>query len=243
MKVKEEAYQKKKTAKGTKLYRYSSLIILILVCVFSWQCKKDNFKATTGICPEVISTDPSNGEVNVFLNKKIMATFNEPMNSATLNNTTFIVKKGTTQIAGVISYSDNTVIFTPVSFLTANTVYTAIITKGAKDPMESALKADYVWSFTTGTSSSSNQPKVISTDPTNGATGVALNKNITADFNKVMDAATITTATFKLNQGTTPIAGIVTYTGLTAKFSPSSNLSPGMVYTATITTGAKIWLY
>ena len=231
--------QKKKTVKGTKLLRYSSFIILIFVCVFSWQCKKDNFLPTTGMCPEVILTDPSNLEVNVVLNKKIIVTFNEPMNSTTLNNSTFIVKKGTTQIPGVISYSGSTAIFTPASFLTANTTYTAVITKGAKDPMDNALKADYVWSFTTGTSSSSNQPKVIYTDPTNGATGVALNKNITADFNKIMDAATISTTTFKLNQGTTPITGVVSYNGSTAKFSPSSNLSPGVMYTATITTGAK----
>lgn len=239
MKTQEEKYQKKRSAIGSRLYKPASLALLMLLCIFSWQCKKDDFIATQGICPEVISTDPLSGETGVVLSKKVTATFNEPMNASTINNTTFTVRQGSTQIAGIVSYSGNTATFTPASFFAVNTLYTATITTGAKDPEENALRTNHVWSFTTGTSSSSNQPKVISTDPIHGATGVALNKKITADFNKVMDPTTITTATFLLNQGATVITGIVTYTGTTAKFSPSSNLSPGLVYTATITTGAK----
>lgn len=237
--MKNQIMKKKKLANGFKVFKPVAFTMLMLLCIFSWQCKEDDFIATKGICPEVISTDPYSGETNVVLNKQVMATFNEPMNASTINSSTFILKQGAIQIAGVVSYSGNTAIFTPVSFLAVNTVYTATITTGAKDLEQNALRADYVWSFTTGTSSSANQPKVISTDPMNGATGVQLNKNITADFNKVMDSATITTATFKLNQGLNVIAGVVTYTGTTAKFSPSSNLSPGVMYTATITTGAK----
>lgn len=239
MKTKEKMYEKKRLETGQKLYKPASLLIILLLSIFSWQCKKDDFIATQGICPEVISTDPFSGETGVVLSKKVMATFNEPMNASTINSTTFIVRQGSTQIAGIVSYSGNTATFTPASFLAANTVYTATITTGAKDPAENALPTDHVWSFTTGTSSSSNQPKVISTDPINGATGIALNKKITADFNKVMDVTTITTATFLLNQGMIAITGAVTYTGTTAKFTPSVNLTAGTIYTATITTGAK----
>jgi hypothetical protein len=239
MKTQKKKYQKKSSATGSKLSRLGALVMLMLLCILTWQCKKDDFIATKGICPEVISTDPLNGETGVVLSKKVMATFNEPMDASTINSTTFIVKQGSTLIAGVVSYSGNTATFTPASFFAVNTLYTATITTGARDPEANALQADHVWSFTTGTSSSSNQPKVISTDPTNGATGVALNKKITATFDKVMDATTISTATFTLKQGVTAISGVVTYTGTTAKFSPSSSLSPGLTYTATITTGAK----
>src|ERR1041384_3735895 len=54
-----------------------------------------------------------------------------------------------------------------------------------------------------------------------------------------MNPATISTASFTLQQGTTPVAGTVSYTGVTATFNPTSNLTPGTTYTATITTGAK----
>ena len=39
--------------------------------------------------------------------------------------------------------------------------------------------------------------------------------------------------------GVTPVAGAVTYTGTTMSFTPTANLLPGTLYTATITTGAK----
>lgn len=80
---------------------------------------------------------------------------------------------------------------------------------------------------------------VTSTVPVNGATNVAINTKISATFSGAMDPVTITTTTFTLKQGTTAIAGTVTYSGVTAVFAPASNLAANTTYTATITTGAK----
>src|SRR5205814_311869 len=60
-----------------------------------------------------------------------------------------------------------------------------------------------------------------------------------AAFSAAMDPLTISTATFTLRQGTTAVAGTVTYAGVTATFNPLNNLAPGATYTATITTGAR----
>jgi ice-binding like protein/Big-like domain-containing protein len=82
-------------------------------------------------------------------------------------------------------------------------------------------------------------PRVSSTNPQNGATGVAI---ITASFNEAMNAGTITTATFAVSgPGVTPVAGTVAYNASTdiASFTPSSVLAPSTTYTATITTGVK----
>ena len=54
-----------------------------------------------------------------------------------------------------------------------------------------------------------------------------------------MDASTINSTTFTLNQGSTPVSGNVTYSGTTATFTPSISLSYSTTYTATITTGAN----
>jgi len=49
-------------------------------------------------------------------------------------------------------------------------------------------------------------PRVTSTAPANGATGVATNTQITATFSEAMNPSTITTATFSLRyQGYTPV--------------------------------------
>src|SRR5580704_12327075 len=82
-------------------------------------------------------------------------------------------------------------------------------------------------------------PKVVSTDPKNSVTGVARNKEIAFTFDQAMDPLTINDSTFILMQGSTVIPGTVTYSGTTATFTPTSILSPGTAYTATITTGAK----
>jgi hypothetical protein len=54
-----------------------------------------------------------------------------------------------------------------------------------------------------------------------------------------MDPLTISTATFTLAQGLTPVAGTVSYVGVTATFTASNNLAASTTYTATIATGAK----
>lgn len=89
------------------------------------------------------------------------------------------------------------------------------------------------------TTSDTTPPTVPSTGPANSATGVAINSAITATFSETMDAATITTATFTLSDGTNAVTGTVTYLGTTATFTPSANLAYSTSYTATITTGAK----
>ena len=94
-----------------------------------------------------------------------------------------------------------------------------------------------------GGSGDSTAPVTISsvslTTPADGATGVSINTKVTATFNEEMDPATITSATFLLYQGATAVPGTVDYTGLTAVFTPDSNLTASTTYTATITTGAK----
>jgi hypothetical protein len=82
-------------------------------------------------------------------------------------------------------------------------------------------------------------PTVSYTVPTNAATGVAINDKIAATFSEMMDSSTIGTGSFTLKQGATPVAGAVTYAGVTAVFKPNTNLKANTLYTATITTEAR----
>jgi hypothetical protein len=189
--------------------------------------------------PVVLATDPTNLATNVALNQKINATFSKAMDATTIQTSTFVLRNGTTAVTGFVSYSGITAIFTPASNLLSNTVYTAIITTGAKDLAGNAIENDYVWSFTTGAALVVTPPVIISTDPISGATGVALNQKVAATFSKTMNASTLTAGTYTLKQGVNSITGFVSYSGTTAIFTPASNLSPNTIYTATITTGAE----
>jgi len=78
-------------------------------------------------------------------------------------------------------------------------------------------------------------PTVTSTIPANGAINVRVDTVITATFSENMQAATINDSTFTIEG----VTGAVSYADRIATFTPDSNLSPNIVYTATITTGAK----
>jgi len=82
-------------------------------------------------------------------------------------------------------------------------------------------------------------PAMVSADPSNNLTGVPRNSAVAITFSEAMNPLTINTSTFILKQGNTEIPGIVTYSGMTATFTPSESLAAATIYTATITKGVK----
>jgi uncharacterized protein (TIGR03437 family) len=138
-----------------------------------------------------------------------------------------------------VTYIGTTATLAPLSNLVSGSPYTATITTGARDLAGNALASNYVWNFTTGSSTNTTPPTVISTAPANGAQSVAIATNISATFSEPMAPLTITTATFTLQNGATPVSGTVTYSGTTATLTPLSSLAPSTTYTATITNGAQ----
>lgn len=196
------------------------------------------FSFSTGaiLRPLVLSTSPTSNETGVVLNKVVNATFNMPMDPATINLTTFTLKQGTTTIPGLVTYSGNSAFFTPNANLIGNTIYTATLSNGAQNVAGVALASNYVWNFTTGAIVA---PRVLLTDPFSGETGVSVNKVITATFDVPMDPITLSSSTFTLLQGTTAILGLVNNSGNMATFTPNNPLLANTVFTATITTGAK----
>jgi hypothetical protein len=211
--------------------------------------------------PTIISTIPASAATGVPVNTLVSATFSEPMNPTTLNAATFTLTGPGGPVAGVITrgmgtprqakgvrhpavslskpevvtFAGSTATFTPDVDLAASTTYTATITTGAHDPAGVALAANYVWTFTTAP-----PPSVVSTIPANLATAVPVNTAISAMFSEAMDPTTITGTTFTVKgPGVTPVAGVVTYSGTTATFTPTLLLANSTLFTATITTGAK----
>lgn len=196
-----------------------------------------NFTTGATLAPTVVATGPVNGATGVGTNTRVTAVFSEAMDSSTITTGTFTLN-GTTSVSGVVTYTGTTATFAPTSALAANTLFTATITTRAKNPAGTALANNYNWTFTTGSTASTTPPTVTSTDPVNLANGVSINKRVRATFSTSMDPVTLTTSTFTVSQGATPVLGAVSYSGTTATFTPSSALALNSTYTATITTGA-----
>jgi uncharacterized repeat protein (TIGR02543 family) len=238
----------------TKKLWFPTLASMLLLLTFMSSCKDENVEII-GVCPLVISTNPANLAINVPINQIITATFNEEMNPQTFTQASFVVESGAakaistderskalpgsnaiTPVIGTVTFSGVVATFTPSSPLADNTTYTCRIDESVKDLMGNALQADFVWTFSTG---AVIVPTITSTDPLDLATGVALDKTVSATFSMVMDPATITASTFTLMDGATPIPGAISYSGTTATLNPTNDLVSDKTYTATITTGVK----
>ncbi|WP_373496720.1 Ig-like domain-containing protein [Aquiflexum sp.] len=189
---------------------------------------------TTGESPTVTATDPANLSTGISLDKAINAKFSAKMDPLTIKASSFTIKNGTTAISGEVTYVDSTATFTPSIDLLPGTTYTGTISVEAVNTDGIPLANEYSWTFNT-----TAVPTVLSVDPADMETGVIGTKVVRAVFSEAMDPVTVTGATFTLKQGNTTVAGKVTYSGTTASFTPNNPLLPNLVYTATITTGAK----
>ena len=197
-------------------------------------------KETVSSAPPVASAlAPSPGATGVAINQTVTATFSQAMNPATINTSTFTLTGASGAVTGSVTYNStgSVATFTPSVNLAYNTVYTATITTGAANTLSIDTAANYTWTFTTITP----PPTVVSTVPTNGATGVPVTQALTATFNEAMSSATINTSTFTLTGPGGAITGAVTYnsSGFMATFTPGTNLAYSTTYRATITTGAE----
>ena len=200
------------------------------------------------VVPAVTSTSPANGATGVATNRKLSATFSTAMDPATIiaANVKVTAAPGATAVAGTVAYStaSSIVTFTPTAvggFATVTT-FTATITAAAKSTAGVPLAADYVWSFSTGSTSDTTPPTVASTNPASASATVSNNQKITATFTEAMDPATISGTTFTLTSpGAVAVAGTVTYSGgdSSAIFTPAANLTGAVTYTATVTNGVR----
>jgi len=104
----------------------------------------------TGI-PVVALTNPLANATNVAVNTLILAAFSEDMKKSSI---TLNVNDGSKDIAGTVGYDNKIMTFTPDANLESDKTYTVTIAKSTETLAGIAMNADYVWKFTTLSSSS-----------------------------------------------------------------------------------------
>jgi hypothetical protein len=225
---------------------YTMCFMAFLLLIIGAGCGDPDKASNPGFtAPTVVSVAPPDGSVGVCPNTIVTATFSKAMNPATINDTTFLLAgPGSTAVAGVVSYASNVATFTPTSPLATPSIqYTATITTGATDTFGNALASNFVWTFTTGsTTCLSGPPTVISVTPPDLAAGICPNTVVVATFSEAMNPTTINGTTFTLTDpSNAAVAGAVTYDAPShvATFTPTNPLALSTLYTATITTGAQ----
>ncbi len=229
----------------------------IIVSIFVSGCSTENDSilgqaANTSTSPTVVAVAPADNDTNVSRNiKYITAEFNIPMDSATLTTASFTLSKGDPAVletGTAVSYANKVaeLSLTGVPILDANTTYTATVSTAASSADGIALANNFVWTFTTGSTSDSINPTVFSTSPRDGDLNVSIKKIVTATFSEAMRASSVTAtapSTFSVMEtnGSANVAGAVTYSVVNkvASFKPTADLTKDTNYTATITTVAE----
>jgi ice-binding like protein/Big-like domain-containing protein len=98
--------------------------------------------------PHVFAINVAAAATCVALDQKIKVTFDEQMDSLTINPSTFFI----TGVAGAVTYDvvTQTATLTPSANLAANTTFTITVTTGAKDLGGAPLAVPFHQTFTTG---------------------------------------------------------------------------------------------
>jgi hypothetical protein len=120
--------------------------------------------------PAVVANTPASNDLGVPTKQVITATFNEPVDPATVNATTFTLSTPGGGVAGDVTYDTltRTATFVPSQALAYNQLHTATITTGVKSLGSIPMTAAFTWTFVTNAAPSA--PKLVS--PADGQTGV-----------------------------------------------------------------------
>ncbi len=204
--------------------------------------------------PTVISASPDDGSIDFAVSGvEVQVTFSEDMDFSSINSASFFLEDPAgIPLAGIIRHgsgnqfidSPNTARFASSEPLNFATTYTARITTAVSDDHGNALTSPYSWSFTTV--ADIVPPNIVGVSPAAGDKCAAPDDVIAARFDKLLDPATLSAATFVLEDGTgLPVAGNVTLDGYIkwnnyfGSFTPAAPLAAAETYTAHLKPGIR----
>jgi hypothetical protein len=197
------------------------------------------------VAPTVTAVSPLPNTAGVPRNTGVvMAAFSKTMDAASLNVSNFTLACPATAplTNGVVSYlaaSRTAVLTLPAgSGLPADTVCTATVSAAAKDSAGIPMTSSFAWQFSTGAALDTTAPAITGTSNANGSGNVAVNTKVGVSFSEAMNPSSIAASSFSLMQGTTAVVGSISYSGISATFTPASPLAFNTLYTATVTSSA-----
>jgi hypothetical protein len=154
--------------------------------------------------PEVLETDPADGDAGVPTSAKITVQMSEALDPISVTSATVVLKRGDTVLSGALSLLDGNrrIQFVPTVLLEPLSGHTLTLA-GLRDMSGNVLAAPVPINFTTGSGADLVSPTVVSTNPAANATGVVRNVVVTAEFSEPVNPVTVNQTTVKLYNYTT----------------------------------------
>ena len=172
--------------------------------------------------PRVLQNFPANGAGPLPVENIVVGlVFSEPMDSASINASTFTLKVAPTgePIPGAILYRKSTGVaeFRPNHTMPPATTIQVTAATGIKDVNGVSMTAPFTFTFTT---TENTPPTIVSTSPPNGATGVPLNTQIKIQFSERMNVNSLGTRMFDI----TPVVGEGLMGGVAGSYDTVTNV-------------------
>jgi parallel beta-helix repeat protein len=136
--------------------------------------------------PEITTTSPANGSINILVTANVVVTFNEQMNTSSVKYT---CKPDPGGWATSWSNGDRILTCSHNSFI-SQTTYTFHVTAGkdiAGNPLNPSLPNPWVFS-----TRDTIPPEIIATSPMNNSYSIPLSAHVIVSFNEAMDNTTVT---------------------------------------------------
>ncbi|MFN7131924.1 MAG: Ig-like domain-containing protein, partial [Myxococcales bacterium] len=211
---------------------------------------------TTELLPRVLYFAPAAGETSVPTNASLLFA----MNKALQGTVTVTPKSGGTpgtltlfedgaRIDGAAAYDAATLTVrvnkmengAPATWSPGKRYTLEIDGAQLKDVNGNAVGGRPSTSFSVGSGADTTGPSVVGTFPQSGDTGVSRTAQPWADFNEPLDPSTVTSATVRLLDGTSALAGRVEYLQASrrVRFVPAQPLAANKQLTLEIGTGIK----
>ncbi|MBI3802361.1 MAG: Ig-like domain-containing protein [Nitrospirae bacterium] len=210
-------------------------LLLLLAALFLSACGSGGGGQPAG--PGVAAVNPADQATNVPVDSSVQAKFSTKVDPVTVNEKNFFILDTTGQMAGAVTYEDDTAVFKPSQPLGKGKQYSAVLTTGIKDLDGVALSSNFTWSFSTeGTpGNDTTAPTVISTIPQDSDTDVPVDAPILVIFSESINPSTLNAQTFFVKG----ITGAIVYDDAThrARLTPSKPLAFSTTYQVTLTKG------
>ena len=164
--------------------------------------------------PAVVTTLPNDGDIFVGPSETITMTFNQPMDHPSVEAHFSLTDPQGKAVAGKFGWTTDEedrdlLVFTPARPLELDTVYRGKVARGALATAgEKGTTQDYTWRFTTV-----GLPRVMRTDPRDGATRADPYTGLDVVFSSPMDTTTLEpNLTIEYHDTVAQESGVITYT-------------------------------
>lgn len=188
--------------------------------------------------PQVLSTVPAADATGASPYMPVTATFNKPLDAATLTASSFTLSGPSGAVSGTVSYlaGTQTAVFTPAAALAPLSLYTATLTTAVTDSYGVPLATAYSWSFTTG-AADSVPPAILTRVPAPSAVNVPVSAQVVVTFSEALGTGSLNLAHFVLTSPYGVVPATFGYDPVTfaVTLTPQASLLYSTQYTMTVT--------